>query len=122
MVSESADASRTQTHAGITQDRETQEENSALVPVVEGLKDGDGFENSKTIRAPYTRLPVELLVAVPVRNFRVRNLLGMAPGSIYETQWGNGEDVPLNAGEVQIAWVEFEVVDTRLAVRVTRLA
>ena len=66
-------------------------------------------------------LPVGLSVAVPVRDFRVRNLLAMAPGEIIETQWGHGEDLPLASGEVQLAWTEFEVVDTKLAVRVTRL-
>jgi hypothetical protein len=30
--------------------------------------------------------------------------------------------VPLGSGEVQLAWSEFEVVDTQLAVRITRLA
>lgn len=119
---EDVDDSRAQTSAAGGANLESQRESSALVPVVEGVKDGEAFETSKTIRTPFTRLPVDLLVAVPVRDFRVRNLLGMEPGSIYETQWGNGEDLPLNAGEVQIAWVEFEVVDTRLAVRVTRLA
>lgn len=68
------------------------------------------------------RLPVELDVAVPVRDFRVRNLLALAPGQLIESQWGNGDDVPLAAGEVQLAWSEFEVVDTQLMVRVTRLA
>jgi flagellar motor switch protein FliN/FliY len=67
-------------------------------------------------------LPVELDVAVPVRGFRVRNLLALKPGQVIETMWGNGEDVPLAAGEVQLAWSEFEVVETQLAVRVTRLA
>lgn len=119
-MTEAADSPRAQASHGQSSDK--QEDKSALVPVVDGGKSADAFEHAKLIRAPYTRLPVDLLVAVPVRNFRVRNLLGMEPGSIYETQWGNGEDLPLNAGEVQIAWVEFEVVDTRLAVRVTRLA
>lgn len=68
------------------------------------------------------RLPVELDVAVPVRNFRVRDLLNLAHGGIIATQWLNGEDLPLQAGKVQLAWAEFEVVDTQLAVRVTRLA
>jgi flagellar motor switch protein FliN/FliY len=67
------------------------------------------------------RLPVELTVAIPVRDFRVRDLLAMALGVVIETQWTQGEDVPLSSGEVQLAWSEFEVVDTRLAVRVTRL-
>jgi hypothetical protein len=29
--------------------------------------------------------------------------------------------MPLAAGEVQLAWSEFEVVDAQIAVRVTRL-
>jgi flagellar motor switch protein FliN/FliY len=67
------------------------------------------------------RLPVELDVAVAVREFRVRNLLALAPGQVIETTWGHGQDVPLAAGDVQLAWSEFEVVETQLAVRVTRL-
>jgi len=39
-----------------------------------------------------------------------------------ETQWAHGEDLPLAAGNVQLAWSEFEVVDAQLAVRITRLA
>ena len=69
-----------------------------------------------------SRLPVELDVSVPVREFRVRNLLALEPGRVVESQWVSGEDLPLTAGEVQLAWSEFEVVDTQLAVRVTRLA
>jgi len=68
------------------------------------------------------RLPVELDVSVPVREFRVRNLLALAPGQLIETQWVHGNDLPLAAGEVQLAWSEFEVVETRLGVRITHLA
>ena len=68
------------------------------------------------------RLPVDLDVAMPVREFRVRNLLALSPGQVIETEWGHGEDVPLASGEVQLAWSEFEVVDSQMAVRVTRLA
>lgn len=71
---------------------------------------------------PATLLPVEIDVAVPVREFRVRNLLALEGGQVIETQWGHGEDVPLAAGQVQLAWSEFEVVDSQLGVRVTRLA
>ena len=52
----------------------------------------------------------------------MRNLLALEPGQVIETQWAHGEDMPLAAGEVQLAWSEFEVVDSQLAVRVTRLA
>jgi flagellar motor switch protein FliM len=78
-------------------------------------------EEAIKLTAPVARLPVELEVAVPVRDFRVRNLLALAPGQVIETQWAHGADMPLASGDVQLAWSEFEVVDTQLAVRVTRL-
>lgn len=67
------------------------------------------------------RLPVELEVAIPLRDFRVRHLLTLDSGTIVESQWTNGDDVPLGSRDVQLAWTEFEVVDTQLAVRLTRL-
>jgi flagellar motor switch protein FliN/FliY len=65
---------------------------------------------------------VALGVTVPVREFRVRQLLALAPGQVIETQWSHGDDLPLSAGDVQVAWSEFDVVENQLAVRVTRLA
>ena len=78
----------------------------------------------KQVKLPssFARLPVELDVSVPVKDFRVRNLLALEPGQVIETRWANGVDMPLASGEVQLAWSEFEVVDSQLAVRVTRLA
>lgn len=77
---------------------------------------------SLRLTASFARLPVGLEVTVPVREFRVRNLLALVPGEVIETQWGHGDDLPLSSGDLQLAWSEFEVVDNRLAVRVTRLA
>jgi flagellar motor switch protein FliN/FliY len=82
----------------------------------------DQVDSSAAFSAPVSLLPVELDVAVPVRKFRVRNLLALEPGQLIESQWGNGEDVPLASGDVQLAWSEFEVIDAQLAVRITRLA
>ena len=79
-------------------------------------------EAAPVFSAPIPQLPVELGVTIPVREFRVRQLLALAPGQVIETQWNHGDDLPLAAGDVQLAWSEFEVVETRLAVRVTRLA
>jgi flagellar motor switch protein FliM len=79
-------------------------------------------EDSIPISQPMSRLPVELEVSVPVREFRVRHLLTLGSGQVIETQWAHDEDMPLSAGEVQLAWSEFEVVDSHLAVRLTRLA
>lgn len=74
------------------------------------------------LRAPVTRLPVVLEVMIPVRAFRVRHLLALAPGHLIETRWSSGEDLPLASGPVRLAWTEFEVVATQLAARITRLA
>ncbi len=68
-----------------------------------------------------SRLPVELGVSIPVRDFRLRQLLTLTAGQLIETQWNHGEDLPLAAHGVQLAWSEFEVVESSLAVRITRL-
>jgi flagellar motor switch/type III secretory pathway protein FliN len=90
----------------------------ALVPVARQAEE----DKENAFGPEVARLPVELDVAVPVRDFRVRHLLALTPGQLIESQWGHGEDVPLAAGEVQLAWSEFEVAETQLMVRVTRLA
>jgi flagellar motor switch protein FliM len=90
----------------------------ALVPAPPSQQD----EEEPVFRAPISQLPVALGVTVPVREFRMRQLLALAPGQVIETQWSHGDDLPLAAGDVQVAWSEFEVVETQLAVRVTRLA
>jgi len=97
---------------------------AGLAPHPGGVGEANSGGDAATLRLslPVARLPVELEVVVPVREFRVRNLLAMVPGEVIETQWGHGEDLPLSSGSVQLAWSEFEVVDSRLAVRVTRLA
>ena len=74
------------------------------------------------LSGPVARLPVALDVVVPVREFRVRHLLALAPGHVIQSQWGHGDDVPVSAGDVRLAWSEFEVIEAQLAVRVTRLA
>jgi flagellar motor switch protein FliN len=91
---------------------------AALVPSVHPRDQQEGLQLNPRL----ARLAVELDVAIPVRDFRVRNLLVLEPGQVIETQWQQEEDMPLTAGSVQLAWSEFEVIDSRLAVRITRLA
>ena len=79
-------------------------------------------QEPSTLSPLIARLPVELEVAIPVRDFRVRSLLSLEKGKVIKTQWGHGDDLPLAAGNVQLAWSEFEVIEARLAVRVTRVA
>jgi Type III flagellar switch regulator (C-ring) FliN C-term len=88
----------------------------------EAANEGDRALVPSPLTAQVARLPVELDVSVPVRGFRVRNLLALEAAHLIESGWGHGEDVPLAAGAVQLAWCEFEVIGTLLAVRVTRLA
>jgi flagellar motor switch protein FliM len=103
---------------------------SLMVAATDGAQGGDVQRDTPMhdefqplrLLPSFARLPVSLAVTVPVRAFRVRDLLAIATGEVIETQWSYGEDLPLSSGDVQLAWSEFEVVETRLAVRVTRLA
>jgi len=111
---ESADK-RTQAGAGL---QEASSETS-LVPVSsEAPKDGAGRELSPLMK----RIPIEIDVAIPIRRFQVRNVLALAEGQVIETSWFEGEDVPLAAPGARLAWTEIEVIDQKLAVRITRLA
>ena len=78
-----------------------------------------GFSHSIWEEAGW--LGCELSVELPVHAFTVRDLLQLAAGSIVETQWQSGEDMPLRASNRQIGWVEFEVLGETLAVRLTEL-
>jgi flagellar motor switch protein FliN/FliY len=69
-----------------------------------------------------SRLPVTLAVGIPLRRFRVCDLVALRSGQTIETAWAVTEDVPLATGEVQVAWGEFETVEERMALRLTRLA
>lgn len=69
-----------------------------------------------------SRIPMRLTAAVPVMRFKVRDLLALRAGSVVETTWPSTEDVPLRLGDVQLSWSEFEVVEGRMAVRLTRLS
>jgi flagellar motor switch protein FliM len=96
---------------------EVEKPGQALVPISQMTED----EAENEFDGPVARLPVELDVAVPVRDFRLRHLLGLMPGEVIASQWSYGEDMPLSAGAVQLAWTEFEAIDAQLAVRITRL-
>jgi flagellar motor switch protein FliM len=58
---------------------------------------------------------------VPLIHFTVRKLLALAEGQVFETMASDTEDVPVRVGQVQMGWSEFEVVEQRMALRLTRL-
>jgi flagellar motor switch/type III secretory pathway protein FliN len=71
---------------------------------------------------PVLELPCDLLVDLPLPNFRIADLLKLRPGSVIDAQWRVGRDVPLRLNGALIGWIEFEVMGDRLAVRLTELA
>jgi flagellar motor switch/type III secretory pathway protein FliN len=113
-----AQAGQTGATASVTEEASA-DLSQALIPVSHLQEEED---DEPTFSPLVLALPVEVDVAVPIRDFRVRHLLALAPGQVVESQWVNGSDLPLSARDVQLAWTEFEVVETRLAVRVTRVA
>jgi flagellar motor switch protein FliN len=69
-----------------------------------------------------SRLPMQLDVMVKAHSFRVQDLLSLEKGTVVETVHEHTQDVPVRAGSAPLVWAEFEVLDQRLAVRITRLA
>jgi flagellar motor switch protein FliN/FliY len=68
------------------------------------------------------RLLMELHVMVRVDRMRVEDLLAMERGTVLTTEHEHSQDVPVRCGGALLLWGEFEVVEQKLAVRVTRLA
>jgi flagellar motor switch protein FliN len=77
------------------------------------------------IADPWVRvgpLPCLLTVEISVPGFTVADLVHLERGRIITTRSTVGQDVPLRVNGELIAWSEFEVVQNRLAVRLTELA
>ena len=71
---------------------------------------------------PTLQLPCGIEVELPIHDYRVGNAVQLAEGRILDTQWKVGRDLPLFVNRQLVAWVEFEVLAGKLAVRVTELA
>jgi len=65
--------------------------------------------------------PCNVSVDLPLNGFTVRDLLQLSIGSVVETKWKTGEDLPVRANQRQIGWVEFEALGEFLAFRLTEL-
>uniref|UniRef100_A0A7V5CTE0 FliM/FliN family flagellar motor switch protein n=1 Tax=Acidobacterium capsulatum TaxID=33075 RepID=A0A7V5CTE0_9BACT len=76
----------------------------------------------RTVEERVTQAPLRLEIRLPIRGLRVKDILALRKGAIFETQWPADEDIPGDCGGQQLVWTEFEVIDKKLAVRVTRLA
>jgi len=69
-----------------------------------------------------SELSMTLESVIALREFKVRDLLRLEVGQVVESLCADTDDVPVKVGQVQLGWSEFEVVEQRLAVRLTRLA
>jgi flagellar motor switch protein FliN len=98
-------------------------ESVATIEVAPERDDADSVAVRKSSLAELAaKLPLQLDLRVPLPSFRVQQLLALEKGQVIETVWPHTEDLPLWSGGIQLVWTEFEVVDQKLAVRVTRLA
>jgi flagellar motor switch protein FliN/FliY len=59
-------------------------------------------------------------IAVP--KFTVGDLLSLRKGSVVLTATPVADDIPLRVNKILLGWGRFEVVNDRLAVRITELA
>jgi flagellar motor switch protein FliM len=67
-----------------------------------------------------SQLRVTLRAGVALR-FRVRDLLALKEGQVFESLSAATDDVPVKVGQAQLGWSEFEVLQQRMALRLTRL-
>jgi flagellar motor switch/type III secretory pathway protein FliN len=66
------------------------------------------------------QLPVTIRAGVVLR-FKVRELLALRQGQVFESLSPATDDVPVKVGQAQLGWSEFEVLEQRMALRLTRL-
>jgi flagellar motor switch/type III secretory pathway protein FliN len=67
-------------------------------------------------------LTCQLSLEISIDKFPISDLLKLQKGSIIETTCHYTSDIPLRANGLLIGWTEFEVIGSRLAVRITELA
>jgi len=94
----------------------------AAVKPVQDVQNENAPEAVKDIAGLFGWLRCDLSLEVPVGKFTVGDLLRLDKGSIVQTNCLATSDIPLRVNGLQVAWTEFEVIGTRLAVRVTELA
>ena len=68
-----------------------------------------------------SQITMTMRAEVQLDHFRVRDLLELAVGQVFGSISPDTEDVPIRVGSVQLGWGEFEVIEQRIALRITRL-
>ena len=67
------------------------------------------------------QLRVTIRVGIALNRFRVRDLLTLKEGQVFESLSPSTDDVPVRVGQKQLGWSEFEVLGQRMSLRLTRL-
>jgi flagellar motor switch protein FliN/FliY len=66
-------------------------------------------------------LPCRLYVSLEVPHFTIRDLLSLSVNALIDTRRREGAHVPVLVNGVMVGWAEFDVIDGRLAVRMTEM-
>jgi flagellar motor switch protein FliN/FliY len=66
-------------------------------------------------------LPCQLCVALEIPHFTIRDLLSLSVNSLVDTRRREGAHVPVLVNTIMVGWAEFDVIDGRLAVRMTEM-
>jgi flagellar motor switch/type III secretory pathway protein FliN len=67
-------------------------------------------------------LPCTVSLDLPLERFTIGDLSKLATGSVLSTACPRNNDVPLYVNGQLVGWTELEVIDDRLAVRITEIA
>jgi flagellar motor switch/type III secretory pathway protein FliN len=100
----------------------------------EGMK-GTGYELKRaTPDAPWmmrieehpswktlAQLRTSIRAGVALNRFTVRDLLSMKEGHVFESVSRATDDVSVKIGQMHVGWSEFEVLEHKIALRLTRL-
>ena len=86
----------------------------------EAPQSDDGADDVKWRQ--FSWLPCELTLDLPVAHFTVRDLIQLRAGTLVETCYSRGAEIPLRANGQLIGWAEFEPVGEHIGVRITELS
>src|SRR5436305_1643150 len=70
----------------------------------------------------YHWLRCKTIVEVPIPKFSVRDLLNLRQGTIVQTATRVANDIPIRINKTLVGCGRFEVINDRLAIRITELA
>jgi flagellar motor switch/type III secretory pathway protein FliN len=92
---------------------------ASAIPPVAASNGTAGDENPADL-LPW--LPCTVSLEIPLAHFTIGDLSKLGRGSIVTTTCRHLSDIPLYVNGQLIGWTEFEVIDDRLAVRITEIA